>query len=95
MKTRKLHYSFEDDLKISLKNKAFKKAWDESEPEYMLAKQMVEARLKMNLSQRDLARKVHTSQAAICRVETGRGNPSFCFLKRLTAALGGRLQISI
>jgi ribosome-binding protein aMBF1 (putative translation factor) len=47
-----------------------KKAWAESEVEYRLAKQIIEARLKNNISQRDLARKMETTQAVISRLET-------------------------
>ena len=49
-------YSFEDDLKESLKD---------SEVEYKLATQMIEKRLQKKMSQRDLARKLNTSQAGL------------------------------
>lgn len=57
-------YTFEQDLAKRLKNPNFKKAWEESEAEYNIACQVIEARLKRKLSQRDLAKKVGTSQAA-------------------------------
>lgn len=88
-------YTFENDLKESLKDPEFKKAWEESEPEYLLAKQLIEKRLAKKLSQRDLAEKVQTSQAAICRVESMSGNPSFDFLKRIAAALDCQLHITL
>ena len=64
----KLTYTFEEDLAKRLKNPAFKKTWEESEPEYILAKQLIEKRLKKKLSQRDLAKKLHTTQAVISRL---------------------------
>lgn len=88
-------YTFEDDLKERLQDPEFKKAWEESEAEYLLAKQIIEKRLAKKLSQRDLAAKVKTSQAAISRVESGNANPSLTFLKRISTALGGKLVISI
>ncbi|MBI2338412.1 helix-turn-helix transcriptional regulator [Candidatus Daviesbacteria bacterium] len=54
----------------------------------------MEARIKNNLSQRDLAKKVHTSQAAISRIEAMHGNPSLNLLKRIAQALGTKVRIS-
>ncbi len=95
MKKRKiLYYTFEDDLKRSLKDPGFRKAWEQSEAEYLVSKAIIEKRLAKKLSQRDLALRVKTSQAAISRVEAMNGNPSLSFLKRIAAALGTNLRIS-
>ena len=93
--TKQKLYTFEDDLKESLKDPEFKKAWKESEPEYLLAKQLIEKRLSQKISQRDLAKKINTSQAAICRLESMSGNPSFDFLKRIATALDCQLHITL
>jgi len=90
----KLTYSFEDHLKESLKDPEFKKAWEESEADYLLATKLIEARLAQKLSQRDLAQKVKTSQAAISRIEAMQGNPSLSLLKRIAKALDVKLQVS-
>ena len=37
-------YTFQEDLKRRLKNPKFRKAWEDSEVEYLLAKQLIEAR---------------------------------------------------
>jgi len=86
--------TFQEDLKERLKDPEFKKAWDDSEAEYQLAVKMIEARLKKKMSQRELAKKVETSQAAISRVEAMNGNPSLFFLKRIASALGTKVSIS-
>jgi ribosome-binding protein aMBF1 (putative translation factor) len=88
-------YDFSSDLQNRLKDPEFKKLWRESEPEFLLAKQMIEKRLASKMSQRDLAKKLNTSQAAISRIESMRGNPSLSFLKRLSRALGSSLSLSI
>lgn len=88
-------YTLQDHLKELLKNPKFKKEWEDSEVEYQLGRKLIEARLKKGMSQRDLAKKVGTSQAAISRIESMNGNPSLSFLKRISAALGSKLQISI
>lgn len=87
-------YTFQEHLKESLKDPEFKKVWEESEAEYLLACQLIEARLKKKMSQRDLAKKLGTSQAAISRIEGMNGNPSLSFLKRLSEALEVKLHIS-
>lgn len=94
MNKRKI-YTFQDDLRVSLKDPGFKKAWEESEPEYLLAKQLIEKRLAKKLSQRDLAKKLKTSQAAISRIESMNGNPSLSFLKRISLGLDSKLNIRI
>ncbi|MDP3973278.1 MAG: helix-turn-helix transcriptional regulator [Candidatus Daviesbacteria bacterium] len=94
MKNR-LIYTFQEDLAKRLKNPKFKKAWDESEVEYQLAIKLIETRLKRKMSQRELAKKVRTSQAAISRIEGMNGNPSLHLLKRIAQALGEKLQISL
>lgn len=88
-------YTFREDLAKRLKNPEFRKAWEESEPEYLLGKALIEARLKKKLSQRDLAKKVGTSQAAISRIEGMSANPSLSLLKRIAHALNTKLQISL
>lgn len=84
-------YRLEKDLAKRLKNPKFKKAWDESEAEYLLAESLIKKRLAQKISQRALAKKLKTSQAAISRVESMNGNPSLSFLKRLATALNSKL----
>ena len=87
-------YTFQDHLKELLKNPEFKKEWEDSEVEYQLGRRLIEVRLKRNLSQRELAKRVGTSQAAISRIEAMNANPSLSFLKRIASALNTKLQIS-
>lgn len=87
----KLLYTFQDHLEESLKDPSFKKAWEESEVEYLLAKQLIKKRLAKKISQRKLAKKLKTSQAVISRIETMSANPSLYLLKRLAQALDSRL----
>lgn len=88
----KLTYTFEEDLARRLKNPKFKKLWNESEIEYLLAKKLIEKRLQKKISQRELARKLKTSQAVISRIETMRGNPTLSLLKKIAQALDTKLQ---
>ena len=88
-----LQYTFEEDLAKRLKNPTFKKEWGKSELEYYLAKQLIEKRLKKHLSQRNLAKKLKTTQAVISRIETMQANPSLSLLKRIAEALDTKISI--
>jgi ribosome-binding protein aMBF1 (putative translation factor) len=90
----KLSYSFNQDLKIRLKNPAFKKNWEESEGEYELARQLIAKRLEKKISQRELARKAKNTQAVISRIETMQANPSLGTLKRIASVLGSRITFN-
>lgn len=90
-----LIYTLEDDLKKRLKDPAFKKAWEESEPEYLLATKLIKKRLDKKLSQRALAKKLNTSQAVISRIETMQGNPTLSLLKRIAKILEARLVFQL
>lgn len=87
-------YTFDQHLKESLKDPEFKKIWEESEPEYLLAKELIRRRLDKNMSQRDLAKKLNTTQAVISRIETMNANPSLLFLKRIAKVLEVDLQLN-
>ncbi len=95
MKNKIKEYTFQDHLKKSLKNPEFRKAWEESELEYQVATQLIEARLAKKLSQRDLAKKMNTSQAVISRIESMNANPSLSLLKRAAQALSIKLTVSL
>ena len=88
-------YTLEDHLKHSLKNPEFRKAWEESEPEYQISRALISARLSKKISQRELARKAHTTQAVISRLESMSANPSVGLIQKIASALGLRLKIQL
>jgi len=88
-------YTFQQDLNKRLKDSEFRKEWEATEPENNLAQQIIEARLAQNLSQRDLAKRVKTTQAIISRIESGSANTSISLMKRFAKALDTDLTIRI
>ena len=86
---------FETFREKSLKNPKIKQAYDELEPEFKLISMMIEKRIKENLTQAELAKKLGTKQSAISRFESGTYNPSLAFLRKLAKGLGAELKISI
>jgi ribosome-binding protein aMBF1 (putative translation factor) len=76
-----------------MKDPKFREAYDALEPEYALAGALIAARLKAKLSQKELARRMNTTQPMIARMERGRQPPSTATLLKLAKATGTRLQI--
>lgn len=64
------------------------KEYDELEEEYTLAKEIIELRIKKNLSQKELAEMIGTSQPSIARLESGKyKNVSMSFIRKVAKAL--------
>jgi transcriptional regulator with XRE-family HTH domain len=85
---------FDKYLDAQLKNPGFRKAYDDLEEEYELAKQIIRFRIDRNLSQAQLAKLVGTSQPAIARLESGNHtNLTLGFLSRLAKALDLRAEL--
>jgi DNA-binding transcriptional regulator YiaG len=76
-----------------MKNPEFREAYDALEPEYAMAGALIEARKKAKLSQGELAKRMHTTQPMVARMESGRQPPSTATLLKVAKATGTRLQI--
>ena len=76
------------------KQPEYEKAYNDLEDEFSLAAAMIEVRAHAGLTQEQLAERMHTTQAVIARLESGRVKPSTRTLERLAAATGTRLRIS-
>ena len=86
---------FNDLLKQQLKNKQFKKAFDELELQYTLKRILIDKRIKEGLTQKQLAKKIGIKQPLISKLETGNYNPSIKFLQKIAKGLNAKLKISI
>jgi ribosome-binding protein aMBF1 (putative translation factor) len=76
------------------KDPNYVEAYDALEDEFSLAAALIEARARAGLTQQQLADRMHTTQAVIARLESGRVKPSTRTLERLAVATGMRLRIS-
>ena len=86
--------SSKDLLALQMKDKRFKKTYDEFEDEFTLATEVIRLRLASNLSQSQLAKLVGTPQPAIARLESGAyKNLSLSFLKKIGKVLGAYPEI--
>lgn len=84
---------FERTKKKLLKNPEFKKLYEESRPEFEIARSVIRARIEQGLTQTQLARRLKTRQSVVSRVENAKTVPSLSFLKRLAQALSLHLEI--
>jgi DNA-binding XRE family transcriptional regulator len=87
--------NFDDLLAENLKDEDFKKEYEALEEEFDVAKKIIHLRLTVGMTQKELARQAHTSQAAISRLESGTyRNVSLAFLRRVGAVLGVEPHVS-
>jgi DNA-binding XRE family transcriptional regulator len=77
-----------------LENPELKKEYDKLETQYLIKKKIISLRLEKGMTQKQLAEKIGTKQAAISRLETDDYNPSIDFLSKVANALGKELEIN-
>lgn len=85
---------FKDYLKDELKNKEFKKAFNEEEVYASLAIQTAKIRQEKGITQEELAKRLHTTQQTVSRLEdTHNKSYSLKTLIRLARALDKGLKV--
>lgn len=72
---------------------AFVEAYDALEEEFSVAKALIKARGKADLTQAQLAERIGTDQANISRWEGGTATPNVKTLRRIARAMRSRLVI--
>lgn len=87
--------SAEDVHRKWMKNPKYRREYERLQPEFEIANQMIEARLKRKMSQEQLAKKVGTGQAVISRLEGMNASPSLSLLKRVASALDTKITITV
>ncbi|PIZ00292.1 transcriptional regulator [bacterium (Candidatus Howlettbacteria) CG_4_10_14_0_8_um_filter_40_9] len=87
--------TWKEHKKELLKDKAFKEELKKIEPEFDLARQIIQNRLKIGLTQSDLAKKASTNQVVISRLENAGANPSLELMERVASALGKKIKITL
>ncbi len=76
-----------------LKSPGYKESFDSTQTEFELARQLIETRIKRDLSQSELALKMGTSQSSIARLESGKSMPSMRTLSKFAKATNAQLLI--
>lgn len=73
----------------------FRREYESLDEEFSVAAQLIEARMKANLTQEEVARRMGTTQSVVARLESGSPLPSLRSLKRYASAIGGKLEIRV
>lgn len=79
-------------LDQELRTPGFKEGVEKARARRRVARQIYEARKRAGVSQPELARRLHTSQAAISRMEAGDQNMTIDIVENIARALGGRFE---
>ena len=77
------------------RDEEFRKAWDARRLQRELGDRLLQRRLELGYSQRELAEKVGTSQNRIYLIESGEANPTLDTLGRLAEILDARLTVDL
>jgi predicted transcriptional regulator len=82
-------------IQESMADPEFQKAWKETEPEFALTRQIIALRLRKGLTQRELARRIGTTQSVIARIESGGQNLSVRTLTKIASELDADVKIEL
>jgi transcriptional regulator with XRE-family HTH domain len=63
------------------------------EPFYQIIDQLLSLRIEKNLTQRELAALINTTQSCIARLESGNYNPTLRFLQKIADACDKKIEI--
>ena len=85
-----------DEIKRELlRDPAFRARFEASEPEFLVAREIIAARKASGLSQEELAKAIGTSQSRISKWEHGEETPRIQALDRIAKATGTKLRVSL
>ena len=87
--------NWKEHKKLLMADPEFKTEYDNLEPEYKFAANLIRLRLAKGLTQEDLARVLNTKQESIARLESGGSLPSLSTMKKIANALGADLEINL
>ena len=86
---------FENLEKKLFKNPNFVKEYEKLRPQFELAAALIEARMKAKLSQKEVAKRMGTTQSAVARMEGVSHFPTFKSLQKYAHATNQIISIEI
>ena len=86
--------NWNDFKKKLLSEPGVRKEYERLGPRYEVIKKLIELRIKNEMTQTQLAKKLNTKQASISRFESGNVNPTVDFMLMVSQALGKKLNIT-
>ena len=78
-----------------LADPAVKKEYEHLAPRYAVISELISARIKKGMTQKQIAEKIGTKQSAIARLESGTVNPSIDLLQKVAGVLDRKISIRL
>ena len=85
--------NYEKHLREELKDRKFKRAFEEERARLEIAYTIAELRKKSSISQKELAEKLDTTQSVVARMETGQQNFTIETLRKIAQVFNRGLRI--
>ena len=92
---RSKHLPFKDYLKDKLKNPKIKESYDEEDLYSKVSIQIAVLREAKHMSQLELAKRIHTTQNVISKIESGDRNITLRSIARIAAAFNKKVELKI
>ncbi|NQU82835.1 MAG: helix-turn-helix transcriptional regulator [Parcubacteria group bacterium] len=93
-RNKKITYpSFDKHLAEQLKDPEFKKYFDEYGKQLETAYKILQLRKKQKLTQKELAKRISTTQSVVARMEAGNQNFTLETLQKIASALNHNLKV--
>ena len=93
MKNKKNLISFDTLHKRWMENPEYRREYERLGPEFEIARQIIDARIRRKVTQAELAKRMGTGQAVISRLETANAKPSLSLIQRLADALNLKVEL--
>ena len=87
--------SMSEVRKTLMEDKEFVEEYNKLKPRYDFISQIIEERIKQNLTQEELALKAGTQKSNISRLENGSFNPSLDFIVKIANSLGKKVSLTL
>jgi DNA-binding XRE family transcriptional regulator len=96
LKYQPVPYNHEEELRESMKDEEFRRAYEALEPKYALIRELLLARRQAGMTQSAIAEKIGTTKSAVSRLESsGKHSPSISSLRKYAEAVGCELEIKL
>jgi len=91
---KKKEYTHEDLEKEFLKTPARREAYKKGVERLLVAHKIADLRERAHMTQAELAKKLHTKQQVISRLEQDKYKPSYSTLEKIAHVFGKRIEIN-
>lgn len=81
-------------LEKQMKDPAFRAEHESTRTEFEVARALIEARMSLNMTQKELAERSGIRQSNISRIENGTCSPTIATLQLLAKGLGKQLSVN-